>query len=259
MKVELVKKEGFTNTYVVSDTKPEVINAIRRTIISEVPVLAIEDVFIAKNNSALYDEILAHRLGLIPLTTPDTYTLPEKCKCKGKGCARCTVKFTLKAKGPGMVYAKDLKSSDPAVKPVYDKIPIVYLEEGQEIELEANAVLGKGKDHAKWSGAAAYYRYYPKIKIDQTKIKNPKKCIEACPRGVLKLNGNKVEVDKNKLLECDLCGACSDECEGISVEGDETKFVFTVESWGQKDPHAMFEEAVEILEENLNKVKDVLS
>jgi len=258
MKIELVKKEGLTNTYLISETKPEVINAIRRAIISEVPVLAIEDVFISKNSSALYDEILAHRLGLIPLTTPDTYVLPEVCKCKGKGCARCTVKFTLKAKGPGMVYARELKSTDPAVKPVYEDMPIVYLDEGQEVELEASAVLGRGKDHAKWSGALAYYKYYPKIKIDQSKIKEPKKCVESCPRGILKLNGNKVEVDKNKLLECDLCGACSEVCEGISVEGDESKFVFTVESWGQKDPSKMFQEAINILKENLETIKKEL-
>ena len=38
-------------------------NAIRRSV-SEVPTLAIEEVEIFKNDSALYDEMLAHRLGL---------------------------------------------------------------------------------------------------------------------------------------------------------------------------------------------------
>ena len=98
MKIELIRKEDMRNVYLISETKPGFVNALRRTLMSEVPVLAIEDVFITKNNSALYDEILSHRLGLIPLTTPETYVLPSECKCKGKGCARCSVKLTLKAK-----------------------------------------------------------------------------------------------------------------------------------------------------------------
>ncbi len=55
----------------------------------EVPTMAIEDVEFRKNNSILYDEIIAHRLGLVPLKTDlKSYNLPEKCKCKGEGCAR---------------------------------------------------------------------------------------------------------------------------------------------------------------------------
>ena len=43
-------------------------NAFRRILISEVPTLAIEEVFIKCNTSIIQDEVLAHRLGLIPLT-----------------------------------------------------------------------------------------------------------------------------------------------------------------------------------------------
>ena len=56
-----------------------------------------------------------------------------------------------------MVYSGDLKSSDKKVHPVYDKIPIVELMENEELEFEATAQLGLGKDHAKWQGAVAGY------------------------------------------------------------------------------------------------------
>ena len=92
------------------------LNTIRRFMMEEVPVMAIEDVEFKKNSSVLYDEIIAHRLGLLPLSTDfKSYTLPEKCSCKGEGCARCQLKLTLKGKGPGTVYASDIKTKDPKV------------------------------------------------------------------------------------------------------------------------------------------------
>jgi DNA-directed RNA polymerase I and III subunit RPAC1 len=42
-------------------------NAFRRILIAEVPSMAIEDVFILNNTSIMHDEVLAHRLGLIPI------------------------------------------------------------------------------------------------------------------------------------------------------------------------------------------------
>jgi DNA-directed RNA polymerase alpha subunit len=42
-------------------------NAIRRVMISEVPTLAVELVEMEGNTSCLVDEMIAHRLGLVPL------------------------------------------------------------------------------------------------------------------------------------------------------------------------------------------------
>ncbi len=124
-------------------------NALRRVIISEIPCLAIEDVDILKNSSVLYDEVLALRLGLIPLrASPDLYwDNPD-----------FTAAFTLKAKGPTTVYSKDLNPADPQVTVAFERIPIVKLAEGQEVELEAYAKVGTAKEHAKWQAAHAYYR-----------------------------------------------------------------------------------------------------
>src|SRR3989338_6831963 len=153
-------------SFIIKDTNAAFVNTLRRIMIEEVPTMAIEDVEFRKNTSILYDEMLAHRLGLIPLTTDlKSYNLPEECKCEGKGCARCQVTLTLEGKGPGTVYARDIKSSDSAVKPVYSKMPIVELLKGQNIELEAVAVLGKGKVHSKWISAHVYYKHKPLITI----------------------------------------------------------------------------------------------
>ena len=130
-------------------------NALRRFAISEVPCMAIDDVVIQQNSSVLYDEILAHRLGLIPLSTDlKGYVLPQDCSCKTDlGCSKCRVLLVLNAIATDEVktiYSGDLRSEDDSVKPYVDNIPIVKLAPDHEIKLEAFAKLGKGRDHAKW-------------------------------------------------------------------------------------------------------------
>ena len=161
MEIKLIEYQEKANklTFSLSGVDTAYANTLRRLMGFEVPVMSIDDVEFRKNTSILYDEVLAHRLGLIPLSTDlKAYDLMEECKCKGVGCASCTVKMTLKAQGPGMVYASEIKSKDPEIKPLYGKMPIVKLLEGQEVELEATAILGKGKEHSKWCPGLIFYK-----------------------------------------------------------------------------------------------------
>ncbi len=161
MDIKLISNEEKKNriTFSVSGIDIAYANTLRRIMGFEVPVMAIDEVEFRKNSSILYDELFAHRLGLIPLTTDlKAYTMTSECKCGGAGCASCTVKFTLKAAGPCTVYTADLKSKDPDIKPIANKIPIVKLLEDQEVELEATATLGKGKDHSKYCPGLIFYR-----------------------------------------------------------------------------------------------------
>jgi DNA-directed RNA polymerase subunit D len=138
-------------------TSPTMANAIRRVILDEVPTFAIEDVEIIKNDSSLYDETVAHRLGLIPLVTDlESYNLRSACKCGGIGCALCEVKFSLKSDEEGYVYVSTLSSNDPNVIPADGKIPVTKLNTNQAIEINMTAVLGKGAEHAKWAPAHAF-------------------------------------------------------------------------------------------------------
>ena len=135
-------------------------NAIRRVAISQVPTMAIDDVVILENSSVMFDELVAHRLGLIPLKTSlDRFNLPEDCDCKNAlGCSKCRVLLVLDAEASDRVRtvsSGDLISEDPESKPVSDNIPIVKLAPGQKIKLEAYARLGKGSEHAKWQPTSA--------------------------------------------------------------------------------------------------------
>jgi DNA-directed RNA polymerase subunit D len=121
--------------------------------------MAIDDVMILENNSVMYDEILAHRLGLIPITTDQSYNLPEECSCKSElGCEKCRAGFSLEIEAQEpveVVYSSHLKPENPDVRPVSDRIPIVKLTRGQRVKLEAYARLGRGRLHAKWQPVSA--------------------------------------------------------------------------------------------------------
>jgi DNA-directed RNA polymerase subunit D len=162
MKIQILEKKYPEMKFLLEGVTPGFANELRKIMMVEVPTMAIEWVDFKKNDSVLNDEIVANRLGQIPLTfEKKAYDLNAICKCESKGCSRCQVKLVLKKKGPGMVYSGDLKTKAKDVQPVFDKIPIVELFEDQSIELEATAQLGFGKEHIKWQGAIVGYKNKP--------------------------------------------------------------------------------------------------
>ncbi len=155
VRTKLIEESGNSVTLQLEGVDRAYANAVRRFCISEVPSMAIDDVVILENSSVLYDEILAHRLGMVPIKTDlDRYILPEKCDCGSPlGCNKCRVLFVLEATGRekvSTVLSGDLVSEDREVRPTSESIPIVKLAQGQTVKLEAYARLGRGKEHAKW-------------------------------------------------------------------------------------------------------------
>lgn len=230
-------KDGMKCSFILKGASLTYANTLRRILIENVPTLAIEDVEIRKNSSILYDEIVAHRLGLIPLTTDlKSYELPpEGYKTVDDLNAKQKVVLTLKAKGPGIVYASDMKSKDPAVKPVFPKTPVVQLLAGQEIEIEAVAVMGFGKNHAKWSPCLAYYRQKPTITIGK-KVDNAKDIVDNQPDKIFMLKNGTLVVNNDKILTSNLVEESVALCKpegSITLEYSEDEIIFTIESWGQ--------------------------
>ncbi len=246
MKIKRLAKDDNSIAFILEDVDVSYANALRRAILVEVPTLAIEEVAFKENSSSFYDEIIAHRLGLVPIKTDlEILNFRDDCVCKSKGCPSCTLALTLSKEGPGIVYSEDLKSEDPKLKPK-GGIPILKLGRGQKISLEATAVLGNGKAHAKWQPGVASYKYYPRIKITKECVVC-EECTNNCPRDVLKLSKGKVMVKDDK--ECILCNACTDVCEydAIKVRGNPTKFIFRVESSGALTPKEMLNTSCDIL------------
>jgi len=209
-------------------------NAIRRSV-AEVPTLAIDEVEIYKNDSPLYDEMLALRLGLVPLRTEKGMTKKTK------------VDFKLSKTGPCTVYSGDLEGG---AEVVFDKIPIVFLGEGQKLELSATAILGKGLEHAKYIPGLCYYRHLIEVKSSPESdhiIKNSKFSLI------------KPEKKGSKWL-CDLNEA---EVERIQKSDKEAvtqsdELLLIVESYGNMDAKDILAKAIDALSDNLDEFEKSL-
>jgi len=259
MKVKLIKqnKTQGTASFILGDTTPFFANLLRRTIINKVPTLAIEDVEFKSNDSVLYDEMIAHRLGMLPISTDlKTYTLQKDCKCEGAGCARCTLTLTIKEKGPKTIYASDLKSKDPKANPIFPKTPIVKLSKDQKLEIIATAILGQGKEHIKWSPGSAWYKYQPSVTVNN-QSKELEKFKDKFPSQIFDKSG---KINKQKIIDLDLYEACDQVCEDIVKIGwDENNIIFYVESWGQLTVKEMVKSACEIIDKEFEEFSNKFS
>ena len=254
MEIKILNKSQNKLVFIINGINSALANTLRRLMIGEVPVLAIDTVEFNKNSSALYDEFIAHRLGLIPLKTDlKSYNLKEECKCKGKGCAICELKLILKAEGSGIVYSSQLKSSDPKAIPVYEEMPIVELTKKQSLELTATAILGKGKVHAKFSPGLVYYRGYPMLNVkDKGKLKK----VEEVLKDFVTVKGENIQIKDistwkesyEEMLEMN----------DVEVVNSKEDFVFYLESWGQLRPEEIVKKALEIFDEKLDEFSDKL-
>jgi len=207
-------------------------NAIRRYV-NQIPVLAIDEVKISRNDSALYDEIIAHRLGLIPLK------LNKDKK---------NLKINLNIKREGTIYSKDFKGAEA----VYDKTPITFLNKGQELEIKATTKIGKGSEHSKFSPGLMFYRNIAEITLDKElkeEIKNN------FPENKISEKGNKIIILDDKKQE--ILGVCEGICrkKGKKIEiSFENELIINLESFGQLNVNEIFKKSIDELRKDLQKV-----
>jgi DNA-directed RNA polymerase subunit D len=265
MEIEVKEKNDNEMIFILNDADVEFANAIRRIGMMEVPKITIEYVNIIKNDSSMFNEVLAHRLGLIPIVSDneaiESLIPNEDCDCKDDEnntngyCSKCSVSFTLTKNTPGIVYSKDLHSNDPEIKSVYDTIPILKLKEDQEVELEAVAIIGKGKEHAKWMPTTVCtYKQYPVITFnDEKELSND--VVEACPNNILKLNKKNKKPTFQNIENCTLCKACvrASENDAIDVGHEKNKIIFKIETDGSMTPKEVLLSACDVLNSKADK------
>ncbi len=235
--------------------------------------MAITEVLFVENSTPLFDEIIAHRLGMIPLVTDlDSYVMSEHCTCEGAGCSSCQVSFecTVVAKENNTnVYSSDLVSTDPKIKPVSTKILLVKMAKNNKLSFEAYARLGLGKDHARHQAVTrASYKMYPDVVINQAAFKDyPFKgdndsdpLVKICPKKILRWE--KGELVVTDMMKCTLCEACVRNefvpKGAITIKTIKSKFIFFIESSGALPPERVVKEGLKILRQKLDRFETLV-
>jgi len=269
-----------------------IINAYRRIILSEVPTMAIEKVYMYNNTSIVQDEVLAHRIGLVPLKVnpklfeyrnedetewgdQDTvkYELKVKCTKDHKVSAnetnldRLYVNRKVISSSLKWVPLGDqngiFKSED--MQPLHDDILLAKMNPGHEILLEAYAVKGIGSDHAKFQPGLAYYRLLPEVELLYEVEGEDALLLQKCfSPGVINIitdsNGKKVAKVGN--ARYDSCSRNVFQYESIKDSVKLTRktdhVIFTVESHSALKSHDILEESVNIMINKCSTLLDAL-
>eukprot|EP00604_Paraphysomonas_vestita_P001650 CAMPEP_0174822714 /NCGR_PEP_ID=MMETSP1107-20130205/17889_1 /TAXON_ID=36770 /ORGANISM="Paraphysomonas vestita, Strain GFlagA" /LENGTH=268 /DNA_ID=CAMNT_0016042471 /DNA_START=167 /DNA_END=973 /DNA_ORIENTATION=- len=258
--------------------------------------MAIETIYIQDNTSIIQDEVLSHRLGLVPiLADPEQFedfvkdseptdlnTIVFKLDVT---CTNDPAKTVMNDSGllTQTVYSGDFewqpqgdqaeKFTDP-IRPVHSDIPLVILKGGQSVRLEAHCHKGIGKDHTKFSPCAtASYRLMPDISFFEP-VENTlaDELVAMCPMGVFDiedLGGSSRKGDKSKRRaivarprDCTMCRECIRK-DGwdrrVSLKRVARHFIFTVESTGILPPEEIVRRAIQVLKKKVGNIQGLVS
>jgi DNA-directed RNA polymerase subunit D len=281
----------------LSKTNAAQVNSLRRAILSDVPKMAItkvrfeqgvsqdNDGVVFESVNVLPDEVIAHRLAMIPVPTfLDEFEFPED-DVNNKdlpeeqwGSPLSQIIYHLSTRGPDaesdeefkVVYAGDLNvlgETKLQISEDNSKIPITLLAKGQFLELYAYATKGRGRDHAKWCPAAAV-TFQPRQKAILAK---PKKAKALFDLNLTSKSGRKIDsklftnkecVDIDSVLDLERAlhqvgyGTGREDAfdNAITLEDMDGEYIFSYESDGSLDPAEIFNQAAKELGNRFEKI-----
>ncbi len=240
--VEFVDRSDRSARFVVRGVTPAFANGLRRAMIADVPTLAIDEIRVIENSSVMFNEQIALRLGLIPLTTPVDEFGPDD-----------VVTLAIDVEGPATAYSGDLVSADDLVAPADENIPIIKLKDGQRLEVEADAVLDVGREHTKHQGGVAVgYRHLQRVEIEgeRAEFDDDEPYIL---RGVIEEDGELVSSDA---FDHDLTNRYPGK--ELHVEDVPNAFVFHVETDGSYTVDELVEQATRTLERRAATLEEAI-
>ena len=276
--IEIKSKTDEELVFDIKGVDPTIVNTLRRIMIAEIPTMAIEAVIINQNTSVIPDEVLAHRLGLIPILA-DANNFIEK-KPEDDFNDKNSIQFSLKIKcytdKSGQIindniFSKELKfipqgeqekkyfntqTKNYTIGLVHDDILINKLAPGMELDLVCYCIKGIGRTHAKWSPVCtAYYRLINKINIlKEINGNDAEELRQLCPKGVFTIN-KKGNIEVGNIRECTSCRECirQEKFKNLIELGKiADHYEFHIESVGMYKPESIFFRAIEVLKEKIN-------
>jgi len=240
--VEYIERDEREARVLIRGLTPAFANGIRRAMIADVPTFSIDGVRFVENSSVMFDEMIALRLGLVPLTTDlDDFSVGDE------------VTLALDVEGPATAYSGDIETADPMVEPADRNVPIIELKEGQRLELEADAALGRGKDHAKHQGGVAVgYRHLQRVEVvgDRDEFADDDPHVL---RGVIEDDGDLVATEE---FDHDLTNRYPGK--ELAVHDVPNAFVFHVETDGSMSVEDLVLEATESLRSRASELEEAV-
>ena len=276
--IEIKSKTEEELVFDIKGVDPTIVNTLRRIMIAEIPTMAIEEVIINQNTSVIPDEVLAHRLGLIPILA-DANNFIEK-KPEDDFNDKNSIQFSLKIKCytdqngqiiNDNIFSKELKfipqgeqekkyfntkTKNYSIGLVHDDILINKLAPGMELDLVCYCIKGIGRTHAKWSPVCtAYYRLINKINIlKELNGNDAEELRQLCPKGVFTIN-KKGNIEVGNIRECTSCRECIRQekfKDFIELGKIADHYEFHIESVGMYKPESIFFRAIEVLKDKIN-------
>jgi DNA-directed RNA polymerase subunit D len=269
MTLRILELQDYYIKFSIDGIDSGIANSIRRTLINDIPKLAIEKVTfhhgqirdgegnVYDSSLPLFDEIVAHRLGLIPLVTDPKMNFRNECSCGGQGCPLCTMTYSINKIGPAMVTSGDLQPvGNPELVPADRNIPIVKLGPKQAILVTAEAIMGRGRDHTKWQATSGVsYKYHRELRITKVDFENWEFYKEKCPKSVLSEDSKQIS-----FTDDDRCPWISQllDRQGVKIIEDDTNFIFQFETDGSYKAIDVLQYAMKRLPQRLNTLLDSL-
>ncbi|XP_013135605.1 PREDICTED: DNA-directed RNA polymerases I and III subunit RPAC1 [Papilio polytes] len=289
-RIVIVRLDNFEMEFDLIGLQPAFANAFRRLMLSEVPSMAIEKVMVRNNTSIIQDEVLAHRLGLIPLKA-DPRLFEYRPEDATESTEYDTLDFSLKVKCTAVksqpkdsyrtedlyenhsIYSSQIKwqpignqasvHKEADVGPVHGDILISKMRPGHELDLQLIAVKGIGKDHAKFSPVAtASYRLLPEITLTREVLGGQAALLQSCfSPGVIGIDSEgRAYVKDARYDTCSRNIYRHDDIKDAAILSRiRNHFIFNVESVGAMAPNVIFVEAVKILRDKCKSLLDELN
>ena len=279
VKIKVLKETEEKMQLLLSETDRSLANALRRTLISDTPKMAIDSVRfqlgtkeqdgeVWETTGPIPDEMVAQRLAMVPIPTMhDKFHFQHECpNCKDlveadRGCLECQMIYTCVVFGDEegkWVTAGDMKylgEESLEIPEHYKSIPITKLLKGQMIEFYATAIMGRGREHTKWSPVCGV-SFHPR----RMGVLNNKKKSKILWDMDLEIKAKDFDKD-GKLKDIEKVAVLTDELnhvgegteasrefgDAVTLEEVPGEFILEFETDGSMEPKVAFMKAVEEL------------
>ena len=276
MKVNVLQMEDYYAQIEFKDVNYSFVNSVRRSLVSMVPCLALHEIdfhmgslgsYVDEESgdereyesiSAMFNEIVAHRIGMLPIPT-DEKTIEAFGDSIGDDSKQPEIMYSLHKQGPCTVYSGDLEpvSGDDSLVIPETNVPIVKLAEGQAILVYAKAKMGNAQKHTKWQCAVAP-RFYQAPTITVSSGKGSKAIFDIVHKKDFKKKGNSHVIDNpdkahaalNKLEQL---WNDKEAKESMEVSTKKDHFIFEFETNGAMKANLALEQALKALDGHCNE------